>query len=120
MEGLYVDDQHCMHIIARGRAEGTWLVYAADATDAGWTDEVRGGDVLVLDSGRQNMSKGRYKDGERVEWDSGDVWHRLHTSYDQQAYLLRRPYVPLTLVFFSSVWYLIKAAYVRVTGKRAE
>mgnify|MGYP004339167437 CR=1 FL=1 len=120
MEGLYVDRNHCLYVVLRGRDTATWHVHAADVEDDGWSAVAHEDGLLTMDLPRGDSDRGEYvAEKRRVVWQSGQVWDRVHVSCEQQALLLRRPYVPITVVFFCSLWYIVCEVYGAVRRRLA-
>jgi len=112
MEGIYVDGKHCMHIVLRGYAEGAWLVHSSDPQDEGHTCEMDSSLFMKkLDGKTWKTWKGKQKSDGLIVWNTGETWSRIHISRTQQEVIVRRPYVPLTVLFVSGVWSAVKAGY---------
>ena len=119
MEGLYVDQAHCLHIVQvppsypfsskkTVEEEIHWNVHAADK-------ETIDGSVMTLIEKKEESSKvsnltlvgmedekvkqGTYDESQKVfHWDDGDAWHPLYISNVQAHLMTRRPYVPITVL----------------------
>ena len=122
--GLYVNAAHCLQIVqAPDRDAATvprwkWTVCAAttaslhgkvmviEADAVPEEDKVSSPTSVVLRclDDETDGIRGSYDgDTQILKWEDGDVWHPLHVSDMQASLMMRRPYVPITVLFLFCV-----------------
>ena len=70
---------------------------------------------MVLDA--ESELDGFYDGDNCITWNDGSKWYRLVISKYQTRQLSYRPYIPLTLVFFSLMYSMIRNIYDKTRGK---
>lgn len=99
LKGMYVDDAHCLHMLSVS-GEREWYVYSASETDEGYEATLRAEeDSLKLDKNSETIA-GSVNGKREIEWSDEQVWYPIHMTGPQVHLLTRRPYVPITLLFF--------------------
>lgn len=114
MDGLYVDTHHCLRIVTRD-----WVVYTASKDD-GWVGWMRlttqtSNKWVTLET-EKTACQGVFNGADCILWEDGDKWNRLHVSYAQWDMMTRRPYVPMSFMFASSLYDLMCWVFALVRG----
>lgn len=121
MQGLFVDDAKCLHLVLRTKnahgAERTVVHGSAHTEQAEWTGVLDGdadGSVRLAVEGARAARVGVFDGADACVWEDGTVWHRLRVSDPQIRILGYRPYVPLSLYAVALVGRLLFVLYRRL------
>jgi len=106
MEGLYVDQLHCLQIIVKHGSK-EWIAYKSSPTapsnDPIVTITSKTSPRLIELHSQKKKLTGFFDGEECITWENGEKWHRMYMSNYQANFLIRRPYIPITFLFMAIV-----------------
>ena len=115
MEGLYVDNKHCLQIIMPYRNQG-WVTYQASNEQKHQEGVVSticrmSSSPRLIQLHADRLVNGVFDGEECIVWDDGEKWHRMHVSMNQMDFMTRRVYTPVTLVALFVVHRMVSRAW---------